>query len=336
MEQEQSIIRLESLPVLKDSIKEAGIKFREMAYEAGLDKEVVVTPENRGAIKKLVADITKKFNEFEDSRKALKNELMRDYESLMVVYKENIVDNYNEIVKQAKDAILASEKAEIEEKEQVAKQYFAESCTAHGIDYVAFSNGNFKINLSISEKKIREEIDAFFERLIDNQNLIAAEEYKVEIFAEYKRNGLNASKAILEVKARKSAEKAEAERLNSLKYNNRCAELRRIGMVGHTFPPMFDYPGNTDIAISIEAIREMSDVDFNATLSVFKTKIHAHIYPQGAAVAPAPTAQAPVEVAPEKPVSETQTISFQATATIAQFKELAQFMRENNIIFKTI
>lgn len=336
---ENQIIRLEALPVLKNSIKEAGASFEAMAIEAGLGAEVVVTGENRPLVKKMVADITKMYGAFEDSRKSLKNELMKDYEDLMIVYKEEITDRYNRLVKQAKEAIAASEQKEIDEKEERAKEYFMESCMAHDIDYAIFQNVGVKIGLSISDKKIREEIDQFIDRLVDNERLIDAEEYRVEIYTEYKRNGLNCSKAILDVKARKTAEKAESARQAEAVYQTRCSQLRSLGMVSHQLPPVFDYPGDNSISISLETIRQSSNDAFEATLADLKSRVNAILKPEAISVTKAPTIEAPKPTPASESASAAptlHTIVFEAVATHEQFKKLAEFLRQNNITFKTI
>lgn len=341
---ENQIIRLEAMPVLKNSIKEAGQMFEQMAVEVGLGSEVVVTSENRPLVKSMVAELTKKYNEFETSRKTLKNELMKDYEDLMVVYKEEISDRYLKLVEQAKKAIAASEQAEVDEKENAARGYFDEAVAVAGIDYIKFENVGLKINLTVSAKKLREEIDAFIARMQDNENLINTEEFKVEIFTEYKRNGLNASKAILDVKARKQQERLEAKRMEDQRYDQRCSQLRRLGMVSSQIPPIFFHVSNESISISMDLIRTISDDDWFETHIKLSENISDFLSSQKKPeVLEAPVAEAPKPVEKPQataptPIQEepTQTLTFEATATIAQFKALAAFMRENNIIFKTI
>lgn len=344
---EQQIIRLEAMPVLKNSIKEAGHLFEQMAIEVGLGSDVVVTSENRPLVKSMVAELTKKYNEFETSRKTLKNELMKDYEELMVVYKEEISDRFIKLTEQAKRAIAASESAEVDEKENSARGYFDEAIAVAGIDYIKFENVGLKINLTVSAKKLREEIDTFIARMQDNENLINLEEFKVEIFTEYKRNGLNASKAILDVKARKQQERLEAKRLEDQRYDQRCSQLRRLGMVSSQIPPMFFHVGKEDINVSMDLIRQATDdywFELHASLSekisdfLSSQKKQPEVLEAPVAEAPKPVEkpQAPAPSHAQSETEPTQTLTFVATATITQFKALAAFMRENNIIFKTI
>ena len=335
---ENQIITLEALPVLKNSIKEAGLMFDQMAVEVGLGSEVVVTSENRPLVKSMVAEITRKYNEFETSRKALKNQLLKDYEDLMVVYKVEISDRYAALVEQAKKAIAASEQAEIEEKISSAKSYLSEALAAKEIDYVNFEQLPIKFNLSISPKKIREEIDQFIDRLLDAERLIDSEEYRVEIMTEFKRNGLNASRAILDVKARKTAEKAEAARQAEAVYQTRCSQLRAFGMVSHQLPPVFDYPGDNSISISLETIRQSSNDAFEAALAELKSRVNAILKPetQTISVTKAPTIEAPKPTTASETTPTLHTIVFEAVATHEQFKKLAEFLRQNNITFKTL
>mgnify|MGYP000551560993 CR=1 FL=1 len=97
------------------------------------------------------------------------------------------------------------------EKENSVKEYFEELVTAKKIDFISFERLGLKITLSVSEKKLKEQVNNIVERVATDLKAIEIQENKEEILVEYKKS-LNVSEAVSIVDARHKAIQAEKER----------------------------------------------------------------------------------------------------------------------------
>ena len=98
------------------------------------------------------------------------------------------------------------------EKENSVKEYFEELVTAKKIDFISFERLGLKITLSVSEKKLKEQVNNIVERVATDLKAIEIQENKEEILVEYKKS-LNVSEAVSIVDARHKA---------CLLYTSRC------------------------------------------------------------------------------------------------------------------
>ena len=96
-------------------------------------------------------------------------------------------------------------------KENSVKEYFEELVTAKNIDFISFEQLGLKITLSVSEKKLKEQVNNIVERVATDLKAIDIQEDKEEILVEYKKH-LNVSEAVSTVAARHKAIQAEKER----------------------------------------------------------------------------------------------------------------------------
>ena len=155
--------------------------------------------------------LNNELKEWEEKRKEVKKKIMTPYEKFEEIYKDCISIPYKTgdiKLKSKTDAIENGLKAE--KKEKVVK-YFKEYAEALGIDFVSFSQVGCNITLSVSEKKLKEQVKAFLDKVMDDIGLISAQEHKSEILVEYKRS-LNVSQAIMTVNERLKAIEAEKQR----------------------------------------------------------------------------------------------------------------------------
>ena len=83
--------------------------------------------------------------------------------------------------------------------------------TAKKIDFISFERLGLKITLSVSEKKLKEQVNNIVERVATDLKAIEIQENKEEILVEYKKS-LNVSEAVSIVDARHKAIQAEKER----------------------------------------------------------------------------------------------------------------------------
>lgn len=164
-------------------------------------EKLVCTVDTIKDIKKQRAILRNQFSDLEIQRKQVKAEFQAPYLKFEKVYKELISDKYKSADIQLKRKIDSVESELKQQKENSLKEYFNEYCEAEGIDFVKFEQVGLNINLSSTEKSLREQIKNFIDRIKSDIELIQHEEYFAEIMIEFTKH-LNVSRAIIEVKDR--------------------------------------------------------------------------------------------------------------------------------------
>lgn len=206
--EQEGIIEVKQLPII---IEQLALVKRSVEDKISAATKMVCTEENYKEIKKIKAALNNEFKEWEEKRKEVKKKIMTPYEKFEEIYKDCISIPYKTgdvKLKSKTDAIENGLKSE--KKEKVVK-YFKEYAEALGIDFVSFGQVGCNITLSVSEKKLKEQVKAFLDKVMDDISLISAQEHKSEILVEYKRS-LNVSQAIMTVNERLKAIEAEKQR----------------------------------------------------------------------------------------------------------------------------
>lgn len=164
-------------------------------------EKLVCTVDTIKNIKKQRALLRSQFNDLENQRKQVKAEYQAPYLRFEKLYKELIGDKYKEADIKLKRKIDNVEIELKKQKENNLKEYFEEYCISEGIDFVKFEQIGLNINLSNTEKSLREQIKSFIDRVKSDIELIQHEDNFAEIMIEYTKH-LNVSRAIIEVKER--------------------------------------------------------------------------------------------------------------------------------------
>ena len=164
-------------------------------------EKLVCTVDTIKNIKKQRAILRNQFNDLETQRKQVKAEFQAPYLRFEKVYKELISDKYKNADIKLKRKIDIVESELKLQKENNIRDYFNEYCESEGIDFIKFEQIGLNINLSATEKSLREQIKAFVDKVKNDIELIQHEDNFAEIMIEYTKH-LNVSRAIIEVKER--------------------------------------------------------------------------------------------------------------------------------------
>lgn len=164
-------------------------------------EKLVCTVDTIKNIKKQRAILRNQFNDLETQRKQVKAEFQAPYLRFEKVYKELISDKYKNADIKLKRKIDNVESELKLQKENNIREYFNEYCESEEIDFIKFEQIGLNINLSATEKSLREQIKAFVDKVKNDIELIQHEDNFAEIMIEYTKH-LNVSRAIIEVKER--------------------------------------------------------------------------------------------------------------------------------------
>ena len=195
----QELMVVKQLPIIEERFKQLSEAVDEKVKNA---EALVCTEENVKVVKQVRADLNKEFRDVETQRKAIKNQVLEPYMKFEEVYKQYISDKYRNA-----DIILGGRIKVVEDelkkqKEQEIKNYFEELKIANNIDFITYEQAKINVTLTASKKSLKEQVENFVNKILDDLKLIETQDNKAEILVEYKKD-LNVSRAITEVVTRK-------------------------------------------------------------------------------------------------------------------------------------
>lgn len=203
----QDLIVINQLPVISEQLDKVKA---EIQRRTAFADTVTVSEENRQEIKKMRAAMNAEKSRLDEVYKTALEKVIAPIQAVQDKYKD-CVGLYTKANSQLKAKIDVIEDGLKLEKENSVKEYFEELVTAKKIDFISFERLGLKITLSVSEKKLKEQVNNIVERVATDLKAIEIQENKEEILVEYKKS-LNVSEAVSIVDARHKAIQAEKER----------------------------------------------------------------------------------------------------------------------------
>ena len=207
VEDNPDLIVINQLPIISerlDKVKD------EIKRRTAFADTVTVSEENRQEIKKIRAAMNAEKSRLDEVYKKALEAVIAPIQVVQDKYKD-CVGLYTKANSQLKAKIDVIEDGLKLEKENSVKEYFEELVTAKKIDFISFERLGLKITLSVSEKKLKEQVNNIVERVATDLKAIEIQENKEEILVEYKKS-LNVSEAVSIVDARHKDIQAEKER----------------------------------------------------------------------------------------------------------------------------
>ncbi len=207
VEDNPDLIVINQLPIISEQLDKVK---DEIKRRTAFADTVTVSEENRQEIKKIRAAMNAEKSRLDEVYKKALEAVIAPIQVVQDKYKD-CVGLYTKANSQLKAKIDVIEDGLKLEKENSVKEYFEELVTAKKIDFISFERLGLKITLSVSEKKLKEQVNNIVERVATDLKAIEIQENKEEILVEYKKS-LNVSEAVSIVDARHKAIQAEKER----------------------------------------------------------------------------------------------------------------------------
>ena len=207
VEDNPDLIVINQLPIISEQLDKVK---DEIKRRTAFADTVTVSEENRQEIKKIRASMNAEKSRLDEVYKKALEAVIAPIQVVQDKYKD-CVGLYTKANSQLKAKIDVIEDGLKLEKENSVKEYFDELVTAKKIDFISFERLGLKITLSVSEKKLKEQVNNIVERVATDLKAIEIQENKEEILVEYKKS-LNVSEAVSIVDARHKAIQAEKER----------------------------------------------------------------------------------------------------------------------------
>ena len=339
MENNQSnteLIRLEQKPVITHVLLEYGAKVTSRLNELNIEN-LVVTEDTVQTMKKLRAELNKEANDFEEQRKFVKNEILSPYNDFEDIYKKEIIEKYKSANETLKVKINDFEMMLKTERKNNLVAYFKEICEAEKIEWLTFERIGIDVNLSTSEKKYKESIIAFIERVVSDLAMINTDEYAAEILVDYKKT-LNVSLSIKTIRDRKIAEKEEAARILAARTQRRTSQLNSICFVSHDMTRTYNWVKDENVMIGMSDIETMLDSEWTTAFAEFETLVKAsQEIKTASAPVHAPKVEAPAMQHETKKEVELFTSTFKVfDEPFERMKMLQMYLIDNNFNYKNI
>jgi len=146
---------------------------------------ITLTDDNKQFIKSEKAQLNKVSKALNDERISVKKEYMKPLDLLEKQVKE-ITELIKGTVDKLDDQIKTQENAEKKLKEDAVKEYFNDLIKENNIDFITFEDVGLNITLSVKEDKLKEEVDAFIEKVALDLQEINTDVNRVRLMAKYR------------------------------------------------------------------------------------------------------------------------------------------------------
>ncbi|MDL2276585.1 DUF1351 domain-containing protein [Breznakia sp. OttesenSCG-928-G09] len=181
----ENAVTLKQAPVIEysviDSIGEEVDK--QLAF---LDKDLVVTEDNKKEIKKLRAELKKSRTKLDDARKVIKKAVNDPYLEFENLLKSKALAKYDEADAKLKAKIDEIENAQKANIEKAVREHFEQIAAENNIDFVSFDELGINITLSSKTLELQNYCDTYINRIVSDLEIIDKQENKERILVKYK------------------------------------------------------------------------------------------------------------------------------------------------------
>lgn len=191
------LIVVEQLPKITEQLQLISNEIdKEIEYALSLD----CTEDSKQEVKKARARLNNIYKTLDKKRMEVKEAILKPYNEFLGVYDNLVKNKLNEADSTLKTRLELIENEQLNSKKANLMNFAVEYFKRYSIpDYVTFEDIGLKINLSNSEKSLKEQVVNFCERINKDISLIELEEFGSEIENEYSINGFDYAKAKLTV-----------------------------------------------------------------------------------------------------------------------------------------
>lgn len=240
-EDQGSLIQIIQLPIIKERLHH----LKEFVDQQVADAmSMVCTDETVITVKAVRAELSALFKEAENQRKAVKSAVMQPYLDFEAVYKECISEPFKRADADLSGKINAVESEMKRACEQRLRDYFDELVESRHLGFLRYEQIGITISMADARaktqppKKLREQVEAFVNRVAQDVDTICTMENGTEILSIYKTT-LNLTQAISVANERHrqvEAAKAEQERRRAAK----AQEAEAVRKVEAFAPPVVE------------------------------------------------------------------------------------------------
>lgn len=181
----EKLIQIKQLPIIEEKLKSLETEIKK---KTDIALSLVVNEDTCKEIKKTRAELNKEFKELEILRKNIKTQVLKPYEDFEKIYKE-VTGYYGIADRELANRVAEVEKSIKDEKEKEIKQYFEEykKSLLLEYDFITYEKARINITLSVSLKKLKEEVKSFLDKINEDIQAIKQTEHSNDLLFEYSK-----------------------------------------------------------------------------------------------------------------------------------------------------
>lgn len=233
----ESLIVIKQLPVIEQHLRDLKDRWEQRAADA---ESMVCTEDTIQSVKSFRAEMRKEFDGVETLRKQAKQAIMEPYNQFEKIYKDCVTDAFSKADMACAKKVKAVEDEMKQRCEDGLREYFAELCAVHHLDWLTYDRAGIKVDMASAKaktpKKLREQLMAFVVGVSESVDRISGLDDADEIMVEYQRT-LDAAGAICAVKDRhrriKEQNAAQVARIEKM-----AREAEMVRRVDFLAPPV--------------------------------------------------------------------------------------------------
>lgn len=156
------------------------------------------TKENKSSLKGVLSELRKLRLAFEDHRKDIEKDILKDYNEFHAIYKKEILGEIDKGINAANERTKTIEEEEKQARISYATKYFNSKMEATPIEYankLSYINLNYGL-VATTDSKIKKAIDDHFSNIIESLVVINTQQDIPRLLAIWTTNGFNLSDAL--------------------------------------------------------------------------------------------------------------------------------------------
>ncbi len=179
------LIVVKQLPIIEENLKKLSLEIDEKVKNA---LALVCNEETIKDVKNVRASLNKEKDELEKQRKQVKQKILEPYDEFEKIYDKYLKDKFDSANKELTKKINDVESDLKDDKKKRIVKYFDEYRLSLNIDFVKFEDANISVDLSTTEKKLKERSKEYLDKLASDLATIKTLSNSDEILIEYKKS----------------------------------------------------------------------------------------------------------------------------------------------------
>lgn len=184
----ENLIAIKQLPIVEERLHDLQLEWEQKAEDA---RSMVCTEETIQSVKAFRAQMRKDFDEVDALRKQIKQQLTAPAARLDDTFKRCVKDAYAKADATCAQKIMSIESDIRQRCEDGLRDYFAELCAVHHLDWLTYEQAGIKVDMASAKaktpKKLREQLRDFVDCVAKDVKNISIFDYADEIMVEYQR-----------------------------------------------------------------------------------------------------------------------------------------------------
>lgn len=224
------LIVIRQLPVIEEQLQTLKAEWEQKAADA---QDMVCTEDTISAVKSFRADMRKDFEAVESLRKEVKQAVLEPYERFEAVYKECVTNAFKSADDACKSKISAVESEMKNRCEDGLREYFAELCAVHHLEWLKYEQAGIKVDMASAKAKtpvkLRKQLEEFVIRVNNEVNAIDDMDYSAEVMIDYRKTlDLPLAFAVVQERHRRIEEQKAAQESRKAEQDREAEAVRRV------------------------------------------------------------------------------------------------------------